>query len=176
MRKSILPMCVFCVIALLLIGCSSGNNTPIPPSPTDGPTSQTLAVLPGELVSFSFSESHSYHSRVQGYEFKVEDGLYTAGIWLADDYEEPYPVSVDDAWVEKLTDILEQYNTLSWDGFHGTDSMLLDGTSFGIMYTLSDGTSVTAGGYGDFPDGYGGASKAIDAHFLQLLPEDMRDW
>ena len=41
---------------------------------------------------------------------------------------------------------------------------------------FADGTSVHASGYGCFPNNYGDASDAIDAHFMQLLPEDMRDW
>jgi hypothetical protein len=54
--------------------------------------------------------------------------------------------------------------------------MLLDGTHFYISFSFQDGTTVTASGYGKFPMNYGGASAAIEAHFLQLLPEDMRDW
>jgi hypothetical protein len=65
---------------------------------------------------------------------------------------------------------------MRWDGFHGSDSMLLDGTQFSIDFAFADGTAVHAGGYGSFPENYGDASRAIDAHFLQLLPEDMRDW
>jgi hypothetical protein len=60
-----------------------------------------------------------------------------------------------------------------WDEANGFD---LEPVKFTEIVTLSDGRNVKAGGYGDFPDGYGGASEAIDAHFLQLLPEDMRDW
>ena len=52
----------------------------------------------------------------------------------------------------------------------------LDGTQFSIDFTFADGTAVHAGGYGCFPENYGDASRAIDAHFLQLLPEDMREW
>ena len=65
---------------------------------------------------------------------------------------------------------------MSWDGFHDSDSMLMDGTQFSMHFTFADGTSVHASGYGSFPANYGGASSAIEAHFMQLLPEDMRDW
>jgi hypothetical protein len=78
--------------------------------------------------------------------------------------------------VDTLTSFIRQYDMMAWDGFHGSDAMLLDGTQFSIAFSFSDGTTVTAGGYGQFPRGYGEASNAIDAHFLQLLPEEMRDW
>ena len=65
---------------------------------------------------------------------------------------------------------------MAWDGFSGSAPGLLDGTQFYVEFTLSDGTSVRAGGYGDFPVGYGGASEAIDAHFMQLLPKDLLPW
>lgn len=173
MKKSNL-LCLILMLTLLFAGCTKGVDSPaVPPAPE---ASRAPAALPGELVSLSFSETHSWYSRVQGYEFSAEGGAYTAGIWLADDSEKPYLVPVDKAWAEKLEDILARYDTLQWDGFHGNDKMLLDGTSFGIMYTLSDGTSVTAGGYGKFPKGYGGAAAEIDEMFLRLLPEELRDW
>ena len=89
---------------------------------------------------------------------------------------EPLPVPVDEAWVDTLTGFISQYGMLAWDGFSGSDSTLLDGTHFDVSFSYADGTAVHASGYGKFPSGYGDASNAIDAHFIQLLPEDMRDW
>ena len=155
------------VLVLLLSGCQSGNTTL--PAPTPWPVPDT------PLISFSFSESYSYHARVQGYEFRQEEGQYTAYFDLAD-MEEPYPVPVDQAWADTLTGFIRQYDMMSWDGFHSSDSMLLDGTHFFIFFSFQDGTAVNASGYGNFPANYGDASAAIKEHFLYLLPEDMRDW
>ena len=47
---------------------------------------------------------------------------------------------------------------------------------FDLLIAFSDGTSVSAGGYGCFPDGYGGAAERIDEHFMKLLPEKTRAW
>lgn len=153
--------------ALLLL---SGTTDPAPTSiPTTAPVSGT------PLSYLYFSESNSYFKRVQGYEYRAEDGKHTAYFHIANE-EELYPVLVDQVWVDTLNSFITQYGMIGWDGFSGSATGLLDGTQFYVEFTLSDGTNVNAGGYGDFPDGYGGASKAIDAHFLQLLPEDMRAW
>ena len=159
---------------LLLGGCRylPGNGkvpqtSSSPPEPLPEPSSP--------LITLYFSESASYFKRVQGYEFRAEDGKYTAYFYMANE-DEPYPVPVDQAWVDTLNGIIRQYRMMSWDGFRGSDSMLLDGTHFSIDFSFADGTAVHASGYGSFPANYGDASSAIEAHFMQLLPEDMRDW
>jgi hypothetical protein len=168
MLKRIILLCLLFGIAVILSGCELSPPKPVPDAPTASP-------VPGELVSLSFSERNAYYARVQGYDFVAENGKYTAYFWMANE-EEPYPVPVDNAWVDRLNKIVQHNKMLMWDGFHGTDTMLLDGTSFSISLAFSDGTTVHASGYGQFPDGYGIASEEIDAHFLQLLPEEMRDW
>jgi hypothetical protein len=131
--------------------------------------------LESPLTYLYLSESSSYFKRVQGYEFRAEDGAYTASFYMANE-EELYPVPVDQGWVDTLTGFISQYGMMSWDGFSGSAPGLLDGTHFFIEFTFADGTKVKASGYGHFPGGYGEASSAIDEHFMRLLPEDMRDW
>ena len=156
---------------LLLSGCRYlPDDISIPvlnPTPLPMPESA--------LVTLSFSESASYFKRIQGYEFRSENGKHTAYFYMANE-DEPYPVPVDQAWVDTLTGFIGQYGMMGWDGFCGSDIMLLDGTQFSMCFTFADGTSVHASGYGRFPQNYGDAARAIDAHFLQLLPEDMRFW
>ena len=158
------------LVFLTLLGlCFPGGTADPEPPPS-------LPALPDSpLVTLYFSESASYFKRVQGYEFRAEEGRYTAYFYMANE-DEPYPVPVDQVWVDTLNGFIGQYGMMNWDGFHGSDSMLLDGTQFSIDFSFADGTAVQAGGYGEFPDNYGDASCAIDAHFMQLLPEDMRDW
>ena len=173
MRIHHLILCI--LLGMLLFLCGSRFSPPDPPDePIVGPCTAP-PVLPDYLVSFSFSESHSYYARVQGYEFRAEDGRYTVYFDMANE-EEPYPVPVDQTWVDTLTGFIRQHDMMAWEGFSGSDSMLLDGTHFYTSFSFHDGTAVTASGYGRFPFGYGDASAAIKAHFLQLLPEDMRDW
>ena len=164
MFKGSLLLCVFLGATLILGGCQRLPGKAAPPS-----------VPSSTLTSLYFSESGSYFKRVQGYEFRTEEGRHTAYFYMANE-EEPYPVAVDQAWVDTLAGFIAQYGMMGWNGFHGSDSMLLDGTQFSIDFAFADGTTVQASGYGRFPANYGDASAAIDAHFLQLLPEDMRDW
>ena len=175
MIRQILLGCLVLCAAICLCLCQRSPNAPNPTGePVDGPFEGQLS-LPGDLVFLSFSERDSYNKRVQGYEFRREDGRNTAYFWMANE-DEPYPVPVDQAWTDQLTDIVRVNNLILWDGFSETDSILLDGTSFHLSFTFSDGTNVSASGYGSFPAGYGGAANQIDAHFLKLLPEKMRTW
>ena len=155
------------VVTLALCGCQ--------PVPVDGKNPSIPPTTDTSLTFLSFSENGSYFKRVQGYEFRAEDGKSTAYFSMANE-EEPYAVHVDQAWVDTLSSFIGQYGMMTWDGFQGSDSMLLDGMHFSIDFTFADGTAVHASGYGKFPSGYRQASDAIDAHFMQLLPEDMRDW
>ena len=141
---------------LCLAGCRYLPGQTAAPSPTPNPTPAA------RLTSLYFSEGGSYFKRVQGYEFRAEGDRYTAYFYQA--------------WVDTLNGFIVQYGIVGWNGFSGSSPGLLDGTQFSIDFTLDDGTQVQAGGYGSFPAGYGDASAAIDAHFMQLLPEDMRDW
>ena len=173
MLKRLFLLCILFGAALMLCGCRllpSGTPEPVPTS-----LPATAQVSGAPLTYLYFSESNSYFKRVQDYEYREEDGRHTAYFHMANE-EELYPVPVDQAWVDTLNSFINLYGMMGWDGFSGSVSGLLDGTHFYAEFTLSDGTNVKASGYGDFPDGYGGASQAIDAHFLQLLPEDMRDW
>ena len=167
MNKRAVLLSLLLGVAVLLGGCQGFLHKGKSPSPQDIPDAA--------LTYLSFSESSSYFKRVQGYEFRAEDGKATAYFYMANE-EELYPVPVDQAWVDKLTGFIGQYEMMAWDGFSGSAPGLLDGTQFDAAFTFADGTAVHAGGYGQFPGGYGEASDAIDAHFMQLLPEDMRDW
>lgn len=173
MPKRVFLLWMLLGAAFLLCACGQPSGGTAAPSPTPTQVQGTKKDL--HLSYLYFSERGSYFKRVQGYEFRLEDGKPTACFYMANE-EELYPVAVDQAWVDQLNGFITEYNMLAWNGFSGSSPGLLDGTQFDTEFTLTDGTNVKASGYGDFPEGYGGASKAIDAHFLQLLPQDMRDW
>ncbi len=159
MKKRAVLLCFLSAILMLLQGCH--KSAPVIPD--------------AALSSFSFSENNSYFKRIQGYEYRLEEGRSVAYFLIADE-EEAYPVPVDQAWVDALTGFIHQHGMMAWDGFQGSDSMLLDGTQFSLNFAFADGTTVHASGYGIFPVNYGNASSAIEAHFMQLLPQNMRTW
>lgn len=159
--------------ALCLGTCPCHPRGAQAPAPTQPP-----AIVPAPdapLTYLYFRESGSYYKRVQASELRLEDGQYTAYFYMANE-EELYPVPVDQAWVDTLTSFIDQYNMMAWDGFEQSADGLLDGTFFSCDFTFANGVGVLSSGYGCFPDGYGDASSAMERHFLQLLPEDMRDW
>lgn len=160
MKKLAVLLCLLLGAVFLLGGCQKAE-----------PDVKPLSAL----TYLSFSESSSYFKRVQGYEFRAENGKTTAYFYMANE-EEPYPVPVDQAWVDTLGGFIHQYGMMAWDGFSGSAPGLLDGTQFDVAFAFADGTAVHASGYGRFPEGYGKASDAIDTHFMQLLPQEMRDW
>ena len=173
MPKRLFLLCILLVAVLILSACRHGPDATTDPASPKQPT--TVSAFSAPLFYLYFSENSSYFKRVQGYEFRTEEGRYTAYFYMAGE-EELYPVTVDRAWAETLTGFIAEYGMLGWDGFSGSATGLLDGTQFLIEFICADGTAVKASGYGQFPDGYGGASEAIEAHFMQLLPKDMRDW
>jgi hypothetical protein len=167
MNKRAVLLCFLLGVALVLCGCHA-------PAP-DGSPPAAQGSADAALTYLFFSEGNSYFKRVQGYEFRAEEGKTTAYFHMANE-EELYPVPVDQAWVDTLSGFISRYGMMDWDGFSGSAPGLLDGTHFSTEFSFAGGDVVHAGGYGRFPAGYGEASAAIDAHFMQLLPEDMRDW
>ena len=161
MNKHAVLLCFLVGASLWLSGCQP--DRPLRPVPE------------AALTYLSFNESSSYFKRVQSYEFRMEEGEPIVFFWLGNE-EEPYPVSVDQAWVSTLKEFIRQYSLMSWDGFSGSAPGLLDGTRFEASFSFADGTAVHASGYGTFPSGYSEATSAIDAHFMQLLPKEMRGW
>lgn len=161
MNKHAILLCFLLGASLWLCGCQ--QDRPLRPVPE------------AALTYLSFSESTSYFKRVQSYEFRMEEGKANAFFWLANE-EEPYVVPVDQEWMNTLTGFIRQYGLMGWDGFSWSASGLLDGTRFDMNFSFADGKAVHASGYGKFPDGYREAASAIDAHFMQLLPREMRGW
>ena len=181
MFKRIILLCLFACAVLFLCGyqftprvSKKPGNLPVAIQATATPQLMPKE-LPGELTTFFFIESSSYLKRVQSYEFLITNGMPAVHFWFANE-DEPYEIAVDQPWIDALTDILRQYSMMSWNGFTGTAAGLLDGTQFSLAFTLSDGTSVRASGYGKFPPDYRTATSLINAHFLQLLPADLIDW
>lgn len=72
---------------------------------------------------------------------------------------------------KKIANILCENHALSWDGFSGHDSMMLDGKSFELTIAFDDGTTISARGTNRRPKGMGQALQEIENLFDQLLWE-----
>lgn len=173
MPKHVLLLCLLLGMVFIFCACGHIPGNTLSPVPSQTQPPEPLSHAP--LTYLYFSESNSYFKRVQAYEFREENGRNTAYFHMANE-EAPYPVEVDQGWADELRNILSSYGMREWNGFGGSASGLLDGTHFFVEFSFLNEPLIQASGYGVFPNHYGEASAAMDAHFLQLLPEDMRDW
>lgn len=75
-----------------------------------------------------------------------------------DDYEETREnetvLEGGEALYKYLAGVVHKCGIPDWDGFHGTNSHVLDGKMFSFKAKLSDGTSVSASGSNAFPEHY----------------------
>lgn len=71
----------------------------------------------------------------------------------------------------QATDILREYNALSWDGYAKYDPRVLDGTTFILSVAFDDGTTISAQGANNYPKGLSAAVGEIKNLFDQFLRE-----
>ncbi len=99
-----------------------------------------------------------YRSGEINYDFyqitREEDGYFVSV------NEEPaQPVRADAA--EALMRVIDTYDMVSWDGFSESRSFVLDGESFWLDFTLTDGTGIHAVGDNAYPAHYFDAMEEI---------------
>ena len=72
---------------------------------------------------------------------------------------------IDSASVVELTRVIDEYGLAQWDGFDETRTDILDGESFWLEFSLTDGTRVLAQGDNAYPENYSQAMDDIQAIF-----------
>ena len=72
---------------------------------------------------------------------------------------------------KQATDILREYNALSWDGYAKSDPRVLDGTTFTLSVAFDDGTTISAWGTNSYPKGLSAAVREIKDLFDRFLRE-----
>ena len=87
--------------------------------------------------------------------------------------EEP-EISVSEDTVSALMDAIDTFDVASWDGFSESQRDVLDGESFSLEFTLTDGTRVQARGENAFPENY---LDAMDTmwNILEQITEEETD-
>lgn len=120
----------------------------------------------------SFSYSHSGSSTSEFYFYEVardeESGEMVVYYDLYCGYAE-YTLPADEELMKGLSAIIDEHNLHKWDGFNRTNSLVLDGTGFGLGVRFDDGSGISASGNNSFPDGHYDASQAINDLFLGYL-------
>ena len=71
------------------------------------------------------------------------------------------PRRITSETADALLDILWKYDLYAWDGFHESNSLVLDGEMFSLEITFADGSSIRAYGTNAFPQHYHDAVHAV---------------
>lgn len=71
----------------------------------------------------------------------------------------------------QLTDILREYDALSWDGYAKFNPRVLDGASFTLSVAFDDGTTISAWGANSYPKGLSAAVGEIKNLIDRFLSE-----
>ncbi len=122
-----------------------------------------------KIKSFHLGENGTYMGSGFDYEYSSEEGR--DGISIRIDGvqdEDALKLDADEAFVSSLEHIIEDHRIRKWDGFHGSDKNVLDGSSFTLSIRYDDGSSISAGGYMKYPKGYREALSAFDELFIPL--------
>lgn len=82
--------------------------------------------------------------------------LYTSwtGSEQTETIEDEKKIEGGEELYDSLAGLLHNCGAAEWDGFHGTNSNVLDGYSFTFEMTLADGKVISASGSNSYPDGY----------------------
>jgi len=127
----------------------------------------------GEIETFSLS--HRSENTAYGdehYALRLEDGVYTASVKpLNVPTEETQSFAVDEEFARELEQILIDNGVGKWNGFDKVDKRVLDGRSFSLYITMTDGTSVDAHGYMRWPKNYTDVNAAVEALFQTHMPQ-----
>lgn len=120
----------------------------------------------------SFSYSHSGSSTMEIYSYAVEKNRETGEMQVTYDLfcgYQTYTLPVDHELMLGLRALVKDHDLRKWDGFDKSNSLIADGSGFGLRVSFDDGTGITASGSNSFPEGYGEAAEAINDLFQGYL-------
>ena len=161
MRK--LQLMYLLILIITLCGCGKKED------PVQLPEEIMVEEEPMDIISFSFT--HTGMSTEECFSYSAEqtdDGirLYTEELFSGGLIVD---MIVDEPVLEKLGEIVGKYRLDLWDGFDKTNKRVMDGNSFTLSVTLTDGKTISAHGSNRFPDGYDEAKQEICALFEDLI-------
>ena len=151
------------LLLLLLLGCGAkkpGKGSVTPPEEGE----------PLELTSFSFWHTASFANDC--YQFTVtrqESGCLLSAEELFSGGRVAEAVAVEPSVLEQLGTVAGKYRVDLWDGFDENNKHVMDGSSFTLEMTLSDGRTVTARGNNCFPDRYSEVYSELHPLYESLM-------
>jgi len=122
-----------------------------------------------ELIEVSISNSNGFAAVYDKYTLTRKDGEWVATRF---DFREDdaYKV-VDDAFVSKVIDILEENKVHKWDGFDRKLTFIYDATSINFYMRFSNGREIQASGYATYPKNFYIVFEEIETLFIGLFGE-----
>ena len=119
-------------------------------------------------LSFGYSVGNYMYGSVN-YELNEKDGVYTATIKQNEVPEEgALVVEVDADFAERVAALLRENEVGKWNGFSKSDKNVLDGDSFHLYLTTTEGETVSASGYMMWPTHYGKVCGGLDGLFGEV--------
>ncbi len=110
---------------------------------------------------------------------RTEDGILA----VIDGQGAKIETIVSEKLLEDVEQIMLMYDVYRWDGFSGSDPMLLDGEGFHFYASFSDGSRISASGENSFPESYSDVKYAltelvqpvIDSYWAEIYSRPILD-
>ena len=119
------------------------------------------------LSSFNFFYTNGYAINT---DIRYEIDCKNKCIAIIKNYgeDESIEVEIDDTTLNKVIDILNNYDVIKWNGFSGSDKDVLDGDSFSMHFTYNTEKRVSASGYMMWPKNYREVKDELDRIFEEM--------
>ena len=171
-KKGWIMVMAFLSWAELLAGCEKWPGHGTPKESQDNPVEITTGtpVAITDIQEISFWERGSVVPLVSDATLTREEA--GTRVWLELQYQDEYEQMMDAALMDQAREILERYEVGNWNGFRGSDSMVLDGSSFSFHVSFTDGTSLSASGTNAFPKN----QKKVFSELSTLIDPAVEQW
>lgn len=83
-------------------------------------------------------------------------------------YDSEFIFTEDPAFLERITEVANEYEIGKWDGFEKYDRSAMDGKSFSLSIYTESGQEIDARGYMKYPKNYDVAMDKIKALFDEV--------
>lgn len=136
--KKIMAALILLMTLCLFTGCGKKNE---------------IILQADQVEMISFSKGQSVVDMFHGFIMKkVEDGTeFSFNTYISD---EPLSIVVEKEVFEAAAKVLEENQVGSWNGFHKTNTNVMDGENFSLTVVLGDGQMISASGSNKFPENY----------------------
>ncbi len=126
------------------------------------------------IEKMEYSYAATYIGGIYTYSvLKTDEANRLEVVYMSINEDNPYTADVSDEDMKALTDIVRRYDMGSWDGYHKSNTNVLDGSSFSILVGLNDGTSISASGSNCGPKDYRAACREIVNILQPYIHDDL---